>query len=115
MSFKEFLLLSMYDNNINRSLTTFESNIPIVEPEFGCLINVYSPEYVREFLVIFCHDADSCANIISLMFLFLEQFVLDVQFLVEIASYGGYFSNNPSVLVTSMKSAFLSAGLDPER
>jgi hypothetical protein len=49
------------------------------------------------------------------MFLFLEQFVLDVQFLVEIASYGGYFSNNPSVLVTSMKSAFLSAGLDPER
>ncbi|KAE7997868.1 hypothetical protein FH972_002465 [Carpinus fangiana] len=44
-----------------------------------------------------------------------KKFVLDVQFLVEIASYGGYFSNNPSVLVTSMKSAFLSAGLDPER
>jgi hypothetical protein len=49
------------------------------------------------------------------MFLFLEQLILDMQFLVEIASYGGYFSNNPSVLETFMKSAFLLAGLDPEK
>lgn len=44
-----------------------------------------------------------------------KKLILDMQFLVEIASYGGYFSNNPSVLETFMKSAFLSAGLDLER
>lgn len=47
--------------------------------------------------------------------LFLEQFVLDVHFIVEIAKYGGYFSNNSLILINLMKSALLSAGLDPER
>ncbi|KAL6271371.1 hypothetical protein ACE6H2_028282 [Prunus campanulata] len=44
-----------------------------------------------------------------------KQFVLDVQFLVEISKYGGYFSNNPLFLLNLMKSALLSAGLDPRR
>ncbi|XP_041002369.1 LOW QUALITY PROTEIN: exocyst complex component EXO84B-like [Juglans microcarpa x Juglans regia] len=44
-----------------------------------------------------------------------KKFALDMQFLVEISRYGGYFSKNSSVLVTYMKSAFLSAGLNPER
>ncbi|CAJ1968214.1 unnamed protein product [Sphenostylis stenocarpa] len=42
-----------------------------------------------------------------------KQFLLDVQFLVEIGMYGGYFSNNPLLLLTLMKSTFNSAGLDP--
>ncbi|KAK7393371.1 hypothetical protein VNO78_21924 [Psophocarpus tetragonolobus] len=42
-----------------------------------------------------------------------KQFVLDVQFLVEIGMYGGYFSNDPLLLLTLMKSSFNSAGLDP--
>nr|XP_004292228.2 PREDICTED: exocyst complex component EXO84B-like [Fragaria vesca subsp. vesca] len=44
-----------------------------------------------------------------------KQFVLDVQFLVEITKYGGYFSNNPFFLMNLMKSAFFSAGLNPRR
>ncbi|XP_028765490.1 uncharacterized protein LOC114723476 [Neltuma alba] len=44
-----------------------------------------------------------------------KQFVLDVQFLMEIAMYGGYFSNDPLVLLSLMKSTFHSAGLDPFR
>ncbi|KAK3193474.1 hypothetical protein Dsin_024784 [Dipteronia sinensis] len=44
-----------------------------------------------------------------------NQFVLDIHFLVEIAKYGGYFSNNPSILVTLMNSALNSARLGPER
>ncbi|KAJ7977204.1 Exocyst complex component EXO84B [Quillaja saponaria] len=44
-----------------------------------------------------------------------KQFVLDVQFLVEIAMYGGYFSINPLLLVSLMKSTFRSAGLYPIR
>ncbi|KAJ0111914.1 hypothetical protein Patl1_01729 [Pistacia atlantica] len=44
-----------------------------------------------------------------------NQFVFDIHFLVEIAKHGGYFSNNPSVLVDLMNSAFISAGLDPRR
>ncbi|KAI9182173.1 hypothetical protein LWI28_022759 [Acer negundo] len=44
-----------------------------------------------------------------------NQFVLDIHFLVEIAKYGGYFSNDPSILVTLMNSALNSAGLGPER
>ncbi|KAL6208815.1 hypothetical protein ACLB2K_019760 [Fragaria x ananassa] len=44
-----------------------------------------------------------------------KQFVLDVQFLVEITKYGGYFSNNPLFLMNLMKSAFFSAGLNPRR
>lgn len=44
----------------------------------------------------------------------LLQFVLDLQFLTEIAKYGGYFSN-PSALIDLMKSAFLSADPIPER
>ncbi|KAL5792699.1 hypothetical protein ACOSP7_001293 [Xanthoceras sorbifolium] len=40
-----------------------------------------------------------------------NQFVLDIHFLIEIAKYGGYFSNNPSILVTLMN----SVGLGPER
>ncbi|KAM1346404.1 hypothetical protein ACFX13_036458 [Malus domestica] len=44
-----------------------------------------------------------------------KQFVLDVQFLVEISAYGGYYSNNPLFLINLMKSALLSAGLDPKR
>ncbi|KAK7267434.1 hypothetical protein RIF29_20108 [Crotalaria pallida] len=42
-----------------------------------------------------------------------DQFVLDVQFLVEIGMYGGYFSEDPLLLLTLMKSTFKSAGLDP--
>ena len=45
---------------------------------------------------------------------FLEQFVLDMHFIVEIANHGGYFSNNTLILVNLMKSALLSAGLDLE-
>ncbi|KAL5561967.1 hypothetical protein UlMin_031714 [Ulmus minor] len=44
-----------------------------------------------------------------------KQFVLDIQFRAEISKFGGYFSNNPLVLVDLMKSAFLSTGLNPER
>ncbi|KAL5149137.1 Exocyst complex component EXO84A [Glycine soja] len=42
-----------------------------------------------------------------------KQFILDVQFLVEIGMYGGYFSSDPLLLLTLMKSTFNSAGLDP--
>ncbi|QCE06737.1 Exocyst component Exo84 [Vigna unguiculata] len=42
-----------------------------------------------------------------------KQFLLDVQFLVEIGMYGGYFSDDPLLLLTLMKSTFNSAGLDP--
>ncbi|RZB85584.1 Exocyst complex component EXO84A [Glycine soja] len=42
-----------------------------------------------------------------------QQFILDVQFLVEIGMYGGYFSSDPLLLLTLMKSTFNSAGLDP--
>ncbi|ESW16857.1 hypothetical protein PHAVU_007G190500 [Phaseolus vulgaris] len=42
-----------------------------------------------------------------------KQFLLDVQFLVEIGMYGGYFSNDPLLLLTLMKSTFNSAGIDP--
>ncbi|XP_058759137.1 exocyst complex component EXO84B-like [Vicia villosa] len=42
-----------------------------------------------------------------------KQFILDVQFLVEIGMYGGYFSTDPLLLLTVMKSTFNSAGLDP--
>ncbi|TKY52764.1 Exocyst complex component EXO84B [Spatholobus suberectus] len=42
-----------------------------------------------------------------------KQFILDVQFLVEIGMYGGYFSDDPLLLLTLMKSTFNSAGLDP--
>nr|XP_029146491.1 exocyst complex component EXO84C-like [Arachis hypogaea] len=42
-----------------------------------------------------------------------NQFVMDVQFLVEIGMHGGYFSNDPLLLLTLMKSTFNSAGLDP--
>ncbi|KAI4301060.1 hypothetical protein L6164_034377 [Bauhinia variegata] len=44
-----------------------------------------------------------------------KQFILDVQFLVEIGMFGGYFSNDPLLLLTFMKSTFLSAGIDPYR
>ncbi|KAI9122152.1 hypothetical protein K1719_006841 [Acacia pycnantha] len=44
-----------------------------------------------------------------------KQFVLDVQFLMEITMYGGYFSNDPMLLVSLIKSTFLSAGIDPFR
>lgn len=49
------------------------------------------------------------------MLLFLEQFVLDKYFLDEIAMCGGYFFNNTLVLLTYMRSAFASAGLNPDR
>ncbi|KAK7277487.1 hypothetical protein RJT34_22500 [Clitoria ternatea] len=42
-----------------------------------------------------------------------NQFILHVQFLVEIGMYGGYFSNDPLLLLTLMKSTFNSVGLDP--
>ncbi|KAI5395253.1 exocyst complex component EXO84B [Lathyrus oleraceus] len=42
-----------------------------------------------------------------------KQFILDVQFLVEIGMYGGYFSTDPLLLLTVMKSTFNSAGHDP--
>lgn len=42
-----------------------------------------------------------------------KQFIMDVQFLVEIGMYGGYFSTDPLLLLTVMKSTFNSAGLDP--
>lgn len=45
----------------------------------------------------------------------LEQFVLDVQFLVEIGMHEGYFYNDPLRVLTLMKSTFLSAGVDPFR
>jgi len=70
---------------------------------------------VRKFILIFCHDTNSSTKIISIMLLFLEQFVLDMYFLEEIAMRGGYFSNNTLVLVTCMRSAFASAGLNPDR
>lgn len=54
-------------------------------------------------------------NISHLCSWLLEQFVLDIHFIVEIAKYGGYFSNDALILVNLMKSALLSAGLDPER
>ncbi|KAK7835724.1 hypothetical protein CFP56_023258 [Quercus suber] len=44
-----------------------------------------------------------------------KRFVLDMHFLEEIAMRGGYFSNNTLVLVTYMRSAFASAGLNPDR
>ncbi|KAI4349358.1 hypothetical protein L6164_009953 [Bauhinia variegata] len=44
-----------------------------------------------------------------------KQFILDVQFLVEIGLFGDYFSNDPLLLLTFMKSTFLSAGIDPFR
>ncbi|KAA8543404.1 hypothetical protein F0562_021101 [Nyssa sinensis] len=48
-----------------------------------------------------------------------KQFVLDMQFLVEITRCGGYFSDsimNASLdLVSQMESSFISAGLDPKR
>ncbi|KAF5930506.1 hypothetical protein HYC85_031379 [Camellia sinensis] len=48
-----------------------------------------------------------------------KQFVLDMQFLVEIAREGGYFTNNiltaSLALISHMESIFLSAGLDPRR
>ncbi|KAF2314723.1 hypothetical protein GH714_030175 [Hevea brasiliensis] len=47
--------------------------------------------------------------------LILEQFVLDMHFLVEITRYGEYFSKNPVVPANLMKSSFISAGLDPIR
>nr|POE57317.1 exocyst complex component exo84c [Quercus suber] len=43
-----------------------------------------------------------------------KRFVLDMHFLEEIAMRGGYFSNNTLVLVTYMRSAFASAGLNPD-
>lgn len=49
----------------------------------------------------------------SSFFFCIEQFILDVQFLVEIGMYGGYFSSDPLLLLTLMKSTFNSAGLDP--
>ncbi|XP_027362971.1 exocyst complex component EXO84B-like [Abrus precatorius] len=42
-----------------------------------------------------------------------KQFILDVQFLVEIGMYGGYFSKDPLLLLSLMKSTFNSVGLDP--
>ncbi|XP_027189164.1 exocyst complex component EXO84B-like isoform X3 [Cicer arietinum] len=42
-----------------------------------------------------------------------KQFILDVQFLVEMGMYGGYFSTDPLLLLNLMKSTFNSAGLDP--
>ncbi|KAH7517419.1 exocyst complex component EXO84B [Ziziphus jujuba] len=44
-----------------------------------------------------------------------KQFILDLHFIVETAKYGGYFSNNNLFLINLMKSALVSAGLDPER
>ncbi|OWM81531.1 hypothetical protein CDL15_Pgr007569 [Punica granatum] len=44
-----------------------------------------------------------------------DQFILDVQFLVEIAKHGEYFSENPFALEKLRESSFLSVGLDPER
>ncbi|XP_029125367.1 exocyst complex component EXO84B-like [Cajanus cajan] len=41
-----------------------------------------------------------------------KQFILDVQFLVEIGMYGGYFSNDPLLILTLMKSTFNSVGLN---
>ncbi|KAL2323407.1 hypothetical protein Fmac_027786 [Flemingia macrophylla] len=55
----------------------------------------------------------------SLLFILLDfivgghEFILDVEFLVEIGMYGGYFSKDPLLLLTLMKSTFNSAGLDP--
>jgi hypothetical protein len=45
----------------------------------------------------------------------VKQFVLDMHFLAEIIRFGDYFSTNPSVPATLMKSVFDSAGLDPTR
>ncbi|PIA45488.1 hypothetical protein AQUCO_01700782v1 [Aquilegia coerulea] len=47
-----------------------------------------------------------------------EQFVLDMQFLVEITRFGGYCSSNlvdASLSLISRAAAFLSAGLNPNR
>ncbi|XP_021888566.1 exocyst complex component EXO84B-like isoform X3 [Carica papaya] len=43
-----------------------------------------------------------------------EQFIVNVYFLVEIARYGGYFSNSPLVLLDLMTSALSLAAVDPE-
>ncbi|KAF9608148.1 hypothetical protein IFM89_007534 [Coptis chinensis] len=48
-----------------------------------------------------------------------EQFVLDMQFLVEITRFGGYYSSNlsdaSSALISRMESVFLSAGVETHR
>ncbi|KAL3573230.1 hypothetical protein D5086_027134, partial [Populus alba] len=44
-----------------------------------------------------------------------NQFVLDMHFLAEIIRFGDYFSTNPLVPATLMKSVFDSAGLDSTR
>lgn len=59
---------------------------------------------LKHFLNVFC----SCP-------MFLEQFFLDVHFLVEIVRHGEYFSEDPSFPATLMKSAFVSAGMDLRR
>lgn len=47
------------------------------------------------------------------------QFVLDMQFLVEIARFGGYCSSNivdaSLALISHMESKYLSAGVNPFR
>ncbi|XP_024019164.1 exocyst complex component EXO84C [Morus notabilis] len=53
-------------------------------------------------------------NLTMEYFIMYKQFVLDLRFLVEITKYGGYFSNNPSLLEDLVKSAFLSSDLIPE-
>ncbi|KAL3753110.1 hypothetical protein ACJRO7_000499 [Eucalyptus globulus] len=44
-----------------------------------------------------------------------QLFILDALFIAEIARRGGYFSQNPSALMDLLTSAYLSAGLDPQR
>ncbi|WCJ38266.1 hypothetical protein M5689_019338 [Euphorbia peplus] len=45
----------------------------------------------------------------------LNQFVLDINFLVEVIRYGEYFPEYPLAAASLMQSVFISAGLDPLR
>ncbi|XP_065875555.1 exocyst complex component EXO84C-like [Euphorbia lathyris] len=45
----------------------------------------------------------------------LNQFVLDINFLVEVIRYGEYFPEQPLAPANLMQSVFISAGLDPLR
>lgn len=51
--------------------------------------------------------------------LIMQQFALDIQFLIGIAKFGGYCTENimnaSMTLLSHMESVFLSAGIDPKR
>ncbi|XP_048127342.1 uncharacterized protein LOC125312643 [Rhodamnia argentea] len=60
-------------------------------------------------------DFDDCVATTRYPKSLAELFILDAQFIAEIARRGGYFSEDPSALIDLLTSAYLSAGLDPRR